>query len=281
MYKNVLRRRSWLILGAALVVGLIAALLAFQYMRYSQAPEASTEPAIETTDVLVASQPIQRGERLSGDVLRQAPWPAGEVPEQAFREVEQVQDRVALRGLVAGELLLPSALSEPTEGGATLTALVPDGKRAISIEVNPVIGVSGFVRPLTRVDVLATRRAGGGESATTRTVLENVTVLAVRKVLDPNEDVEIGSDTPITLLTTPEQAQKVALISDEASFHLSLRNQMDEQAVNPGELSLFELWGGTPAPAQPQQAQQPPPGYAVQTINGEATSSVRVNEGGE
>lgn len=283
MIKNLLRRRAWLILGGGLLVGLLAAGLAFQYMHFQDAPKQPEVPKIETAGVVVASAAIVRGQRLTNENLQTVQWPVENIPENVLQELQQARGQVALRNFEPGEPLFPRYLVG--EAGQTMTqglvGLIPDGRRAITIEVNPVVGVGGFIQPTSMVDVLATRSEGtGGQGATTRTVLENIEILAINRQLNPEGEVQVEDGTTVTLLATPEQAQKIALISDEAQFHLTLRGPFDQRPLELEAVSLSNLWGEVePEPQQPAPEPQPQ-GYSVQTIAGEQTGSVQVEQGG-
>ena len=125
-----------------------------------------------------------------------------------------------------GEFILTSKLAA-LNAGAGLPSLIPQGMRAVSVRVNDVVSVAGFVQPGTRVDVLATGNQGTGSDRQTTTVLENVAVIAVGKSLDRNAAADAQAAPVITLLVSPDDAQKLALVSQEGRIQLSLRNPLD------------------------------------------------------
>jgi pilus assembly protein CpaB len=176
-----------------------------------------------------------------------------------------------------GEFILPSKLAA-LNAGAGLPSLIPQGMRAVSVRVNDVVSVAGFVQPGTRVDVLATGTQGSGNDRQTTTVLENVAVIAVGKTLDRSSS-DAQTAPVITLLVSPDDAQKLALVSQEGRIQLSLRNPLDTKKGGIGATRTSSLYlGEKPVATEPKPkahkvvakgSMPPPPApYTVEMIRG-------------
>jgi pilus assembly protein CpaB len=184
---------------------------------------------------------------------------------------------------VENEPILEAKLA-PKEGGAGLPATIPEGMRALSVAVNDVVAVAGFVTPLTMVDVLVTGSVtGGGDQALTRTILENIKVLAAGQKIEQDKDGKPQTVPVITLLVTPEQANVLTMASTEGRIQLALRNTIDTKMVSPPLVLRSSLFG-IPAPARPapgpraapRRAEEPPkPRYdfVVEVIRGNERKS--------
>ncbi len=210
-----------------MIIGLLAlalgAFVSFSVYRTLQArTTGSNEPGM---DVVVAANDIAVGNKLQEKDLKVVRFPAGNVPAGASSRVSQVVGRGVVTPIARGEFILPSKLAAEN-AGAGLPGLIPPGMRAVSVRVNEVVAVAGFVVPGTRVDVLLTGNPGGADQQTT-TVLENVAVIAAGQKLERNSAGEPQSVPVITLLVSPEDAQRLTLASTEGRIQLSLRNPLD------------------------------------------------------
>jgi pilus assembly protein CpaB len=189
-----------------------------------------------TKKVVVANADLSLGSELSADDLTTLDWPAGAIPEGAFDNTAALVGRGLIASVVHHEPILPGKLASK-EAGSGLPPIIPNGKRAVSVKVNEVIGVAGYVLPGTHVDVLATANASqGAESMTTKVVLSNVEVLAAGTRLEQDsKDAKPVQVTVVTLLVTPEDAERLTLASTEGKIQLALRNPLDlESPATPG-----------------------------------------------
>ena len=203
--------------------------------------------------------------------------PQSAVPPGAFSGTSQVLGRGAVLPVSKGEFILPSKLAA-LNAGAGLPSMIPPGMRAVSVRVNDVVSVAGFVQPGTHVDVLATGNQGSGNERQTTTVLENVAVIAVGKSLDRNAAADAQTAPVITLLVSPDDAQKLALVSQEGRIQLSLRNPLDTKKGGIGATRTSSLYlGETPVATEPKtkvhklvaKVPVPPPApYTVEMIRG-------------
>ena len=236
------RSRLLMIGGLALAVGLLVSYTVYNTLRANRASHP------EMVQAVVASNDVQIGSKLSDRDVHLASFPPSSVPPGAFNRIAQVHDRGVVLPISRGDFVLPDKLADEN-AGAGLPSLIPQGMRAVSVRVNDVVSVAGFVQPGTRVDVMATGIHGAGEDQTT-TVLENVAVIAVGRSLLDRVTGDTGNASVITLLVSPGDAQKLTLASQEGRIQLALRNPLDtrKEELGPTRTSAL-LPGGSQAAA--------------------------------
>nr|WP_298930155.1 Flp pilus assembly protein CpaB [uncultured Erythrobacter sp.] len=300
-----MRGRNLLIIGGAIALGLVAVFLLNSYFSGYEQQQEQAAQSEQLSRIVVATQPIAFGTPITSTNTRLANWPSNAVPEGAFGTIEAATQggRVALRPLVAGEPVLANKVSG--EGGrASLAAALPDDLRAVSIPVNAIAGVGGFVRAGDVVDVMLTRQIPG-EGATptdkmTTVVLENVQVLATDQSANDNETAAAVATTA-TLQTDLIGSQKLALATQIGTLSLTLRNVENQivggtRAVVPRDLGGAGIYipaRGTrraPAPSSrsaPQRgsnstssAPRRPSGPSMTVVRGTEAQDYRVNRNG-
>jgi pilus assembly protein CpaB len=230
------------------------------------------------SEVIVAANDIQVGAKLQDGDIRMVRVPVSVVPPNAFRSKSQIIGRGVILPIQRGEFILSSKLAAENAGSG-LPSLIPPGMRAVSVRVNEVVAVAGFVVPGTRVDVLLTGNPAGANEPQTTTVLENVAVIAAGQKLERNAAGEPQSTPVITLLVSPDDAQKLTLASSQGHIQLALRNPVDTKKVDIAAMKANGLYKNlapvavapTPHPksvkaAKPQTA--PPDAYKVEIIRG-------------
>ena len=212
------------------------------------------------TYVVAAAHTLTAGARVTAADLKLVAWPERAVVPGSFATVDAVVDRGVITQVLENEPLTETKLA-PREGGAGLQTTIPEGMRAISVRVNEVIGVAGFVVPGTRVDVLVTLK--DNNDTTTRTVVGNVQVLTAgtRYDQDKSKDGEPIQSSVVTLLLTPEDAGRVVLASAEGSIMLALRNPLDIAPASSAATRTASLFGAPVAVAPP-----PSSGAAPRTV---------------
>jgi pilus assembly protein CpaB len=241
-----------------LMIGILAlalgALVSVSVYRNLLGRGPATEPG---TDVVVAANDIQVGARIEEHDVRLVKYPASSLPAGTPSKRSQVLGRGVILPISRGEFILPSKLA-PENAGAGLPSLIPPGMRAVSVRVNEVVSVAGFVGPGTRVDVLLTGTPGGSAESQTTTVLQNVAVIASGHTLERNAAGEAQNTPVITFLASPEDAERLTLASSEGRIQLVLRNPLDthQDKVDPANArGLYQ--GGTPVPAAPHPVVRP------------------------
>jgi len=263
------RSRLLMIGGLALAIGLLVSYNVYNRLRAitSQSNSANEVP------VVVAADDIEVGAKLKANDLRVINVPQSSVPPGAFSAPTKVLGRGAVLPIGRGDFILPNKLAA-LDAGAGLPSMIPPGMRAVSVRVNDVVSVAGFVQPGTRVDVLDT---GNGNDRQTVTVLQNVAVIAVGGSLLERLAGEQSAPV-ITLLVSPDDAQKLALASQEGRIQLALRNPLDTKkdaiaATRASSLYSSERPATTEAKAKVRKVtakiSAPAPGpYQVEMIRG-------------
>ena len=242
-----MNRTRLLMIGVlALVLGLVASVYVYRSL------QARSGSGIESAvDVIVAADDLQVGARVEERDIKIIKIPAVDLPPGAPRRRSDVLGHGVIVPISKGEFILPNRLAGEN-AGAGLPSLIPPGMRAVSVRVNEVVSVAGFVTPGTRVDVLLTGTPGGGEQQTT-TVLQNVAVLASGHTLERTSTGEAQTTAVITLLVSPDDAQRLTLASSEGHIQLALRNPLDTKQDEVPASNSRGLFRGiaAPAPVQP------------------------------
>ncbi len=246
-----MRNRLFAVLVLAVVAG---GGLAYATYNYMQGATSVKTVSLPTQPVVLAAADLQIGTELKADDLRVVQWPKGQAPEGAFPNPSQIVGRGLITPLAKNEVLLESKLA-PKEAGSGLPPVIPPGMRAVSVRVNEVIGVAGYVLPGSHVDVLATASPTQQvQDTTTKLVLSNIPVLTAGTRLE--QDSKEGKPVQvsvITLMVTPEQAERLALASTEGKVQLALRNPLDQSAPQtPGIKPAGLLGSATPETPKPQ-----------------------------
>jgi pilus assembly protein CpaB len=233
-------RRALLFLGLALTFAFAAAFMARNLLVGQEANAAKT--VVETSPVVVARVDLGVGSALRSQQLDTIDWPKKFLPDGTFQSKSQVEDRVLRRALAAGEPILAASLL-PQGSAAGLSSLIEKELRAVSVKVDPVIGVAGFVRPGTRVDVLATLRRIDLKNKLpySKVILQDVPVLAIDQQLEEarNGDPELVS--VVTLQVTPKQAEQLAYSAHEGRLQLALRGPGDHETVKTKSVGVADL----------------------------------------
>lgn len=239
--------RNRLIIGLSAAVIIAAMLSMFVYRQFKQASMVPTPVTMQ--HIVVASAPLQLGTRVGPENLRLIAWPSDAPVSGMFTRIEDIAGRALITPVSANELVIESKLA-PREAGAGLPAAIPEGMRALSVAVNDVIGVAGFVIPGTMVDVLVTGRIVNNASQNsniTRTILENIRVLAAGQKVAQDREGKPQTVPVITLLVTPEQATKLTMASTQGKIQLALRNTIDNKVNEPPAILEAALFSGGPA----------------------------------
>lgn len=235
------RTRLLMIAVLALALGLFASVYVYRNLQKSA---GGNEPM---TEAIVAANDLQVGARVDEHDIKIIRVPAGDLPEGAPRRRSDVVGHGVIIPITRGEFILPNKLAGEN-AGAGLPALIPPGMRAVSVRVNEVVSVAGFVTPGTRVDVLLTGNPGAGGEQETTTVLQNVAVLASGHTLERTSTGEAQNAAVITLLVSPDDAQKLTLASTEGHIQLALRNPLDTKADDVPPSSEHSLYKNGLAP---------------------------------
>jgi pilus assembly protein CpaB len=239
-----MRKRIFLVFALAIVAGGGLAYGMYNFMQNQPVKTGS----VKTQPVVVASADLQLGAELQKDDLTVMQFPAGNVPEGTFAKPEEILGRGLIVPIVKNEPILRAKLASK-EAGAGLPPVIPEGMRAISVRVNEVVGVAGYVLPGNRVDVLATANPTSQQSdMTTKVILSNVQVLTAGTRMEQAPDSKPVQVTVVTLLVFPEQSERLALASTEGKIQLALRNPLDQGAPETPGIKTAGLMGVVKAP---------------------------------
>lgn len=242
-----MNRTRFLMIGAlALGLGFIASL--YVYRNLQSRAGGNSDAGI---DVIVAADDLQVGAKVEERDIRIIKIPASDLPPGAPRRRSDVVGHGVILPISKGEFILPNRLAGEN-AGAGLPSLIPPGMRAVSVRVTDVVSVAGFVTPGTHVDVLLTGAPDGSGEQQTTTVLQNITVLASGHTLERTATGEAQNTSVITLLVSPDDAERLTLASSQGRIQLALRNLLDTKQDEVPAANARNLYRGVPAPAPAQ-----------------------------
>ena len=270
-----MRTTNVVILFIAIVMGVIAAFLARTWLQSQQNSSAAA------ATIVVATVPLGFGATISEDKISEIPWAAKTELEGAFATKQQILkdgSRVALTPIERGEPILRAKITAPGQRGS-LSALLDAGKRAVTVRVDDVRGVAGFVLPGDRVDVvlIRTEAVASGQSYS-ELILQNAKVLAVDQLAGQPDKATVLAKA-VTIEVTAEEAQKVLLATDIGRLSLILRQPTEAHSAASRRITERDLSNmPAPPPAPPRALTLPPPPPKVETAPApvQRSDSVRV-----
>ena len=235
--------RTLIVLLVAVAAAAAATLLVNQAIQ--RRPVQQVE--LPETFVVAAAHTLQTGALLAAGDVKLVGWPSNSLVPGSFTKVEDVVNRGVVQPMQENEPLTESKVAAPG-AGAGLPPTIPTGMRAISVRVNEVVGVAGFVTPGNRVDVFATLKRN--DTSLTRIVISNVQVLTAgtKYEQDKSKSGEAMPSTVVTLLLSPEDAERLVLAATEGQIMLALRNPLDLEPTTTAGTRLASLYGDAPAP---------------------------------
>ncbi|RUW56891.1 Flp pilus assembly protein CpaB [Mesorhizobium sp. M8A.F.Ca.ET.021.01.1.1] len=254
-----MRANTLIMIVLAGVFGVLAVVLANIWLANQRSAMAQSNGAQRDT-VVVAAMPLKFGDALSADKLREIPWPAGAIPAGAFKTTKDAMagegTRQALQTISVNEPILASKITGPGQR-ATLSAVLGEGMKAVSIRVNDVLGVAGFVFPGDRVDILLTRTVRGDDGADKSFVdvlLQSMKVLAIDQVADATKDSPTVVKS-VTLEVSTKDAQKLTLAAGAGQLSLALRQAAASKGEATERVTLSDLTGEMPEDVAKRQAE--------------------------
>jgi pilus assembly protein CpaB len=219
-------RRFLTVMAVSLVFALVVSSVFYQMTARSSSGNEPAAPP-EEVDVVVASRPLGVGVMIKTPDIKLAKYPRNAVPKGAFTKVEEVLDRPLISNVLVDEPVLEGRMAAKGSG-LGLAPTIPVGMRAITVRVNDVAGVAGFVLPGMHVDVLVTGKPPTGDDNMTNTVLQNMLVLSAGKELQPDANGNAMPTPTVTLMGTPEEAETLTLANNRGQIQLVLRNSSDQ-----------------------------------------------------
>jgi pilus assembly protein CpaB len=243
-----IRTRSLVLLFLALASGGAAAWLSLGYLRRETQPLLNS--ASTAGKAVVAAKDLAVGTVLTEADVRVIDWPGNAVPPGLISAPQEAIGRGVMTGMRLNEPFLESKLAPRGTGGG-LPILIDEGRRALSIRVDDVVGVAGFVVPGTRVDILLTMQTEASREPQTKAILQNIQALAAGQSVQVDVEGKPQQVPVVTLLVTPEQAETLTLASSQGRIQMALRNQLDTLQIRTTGARVSALFG-------PVRAAQPP-----------------------
>jgi pilus assembly protein CpaB len=272
-----------------ILIGVLALIVAgfISLSVYSSLSRRLAAANVPRTEVVAAAHDLSVGAQITEADLKVVKVPPDSLPMGTFRTSQELIGRGVIQPIAQNELVLSNKVAS-ANAGAGLPPMIPPGMRAVSVKVNDVIAVAGFTIPGTRVDVLLTGDPKGNQNdkatVTTTTVLQNVQVLAAGQKLQRDAEGKPENIAVITLLVSPDDAQKLTLASTEGKIQLSLRNPLDV-ATDPRpsvqNIALYMPPAGIKVPAKVRRAAAAAPAkpvptfYAVEVIKGDKRDTAK------
>lgn len=280
-----MNRRLLVILLSAFVIAAISTFIVWRMV----GARLSVAARPQTTSIVAAAKDIKLGMILAPADLTTLEV-VGQVPQGAILDKKNAIGRGVIANIYSGEPILDSRLA-PLGSGGGLAATIKEGMRACAIRVDEVVGVAGFVTPGMRVDVLVSgvppSQGSANQQTETRTLLQNIEVLSAGQDIQKDAEGKPQSVQVVNLLVTPEQAQILALASNQMKIQLVLRNPLDTSTVAVPETAMTNLFGGQKAPQPKPTSTAPrkakaaaPPPFTITVLNGTSKSEEKFNTPG-
>jgi pilus assembly protein CpaB len=250
------RWKAFIPIALALVIATGGSILLYKWLQLKTAPKEVVQvEGAQAVPVVVASTDLSWGTKLKKEMLKTVPFLRESLPSGYRSDMDSLEGRVLISPLKEREPVLESRLAPEDVSAGGVSAIVKQGMRAVAVKGDKVIGISGFIQPGNRVDVLVTLKDPKKKEDITKLVLANVLVLATGAEIEENQD---GKPSPVdvyTLEVDPEQGEKLALAAAQGKLQFALRNVLDTETVfTKGATvpsTLASLRGETPEPAAP------------------------------
>jgi len=246
---------------AVVIVGIlavaIAAAAAYYLYDYLRMQEKRVSEAVATEEIIVADEEIRIGSTIEGGQVKTVGWPKANMPQGAMKTKEEVVGRIALQTIVPGDAVTETKLV-PKEGPAgILTYKIPEGHRAMTVGVDQVAGVAGFLNPGNMVDVVLTVSQPGGKESLSKIVLQDIPILATGQIIEKKGG-EPSIVPTVTLDVTPEDTEKLAIASSQGRLQLVLRRLGDKEEIRTGGATITKVLSGAKYKAPTRTARRAP-----------------------
>ena len=274
------RYRPLVFFGMAVILGLVTSMLVFSWLQNEKNRlMAAPLPLTQNVKVVVANADFAWGTKLTPEMVQLQEFPSGSVPEGHFTSADAIKDRVIVVDVKRNELLLESKLAPVGATSGGVAAVTDINKRAMSVKVDDVIGVAGFIKPADRVDVMVTIEPEAGKPGTntmSKMILENVKVLAAGTQMErKGKDEEPKQVQVITVEVDVEEAEKLALASTQGRLRLALRNPLNQEHVLTKGANVGALLSSYRPKQQPVKANDGDGGVRIEVIKGDQRKEVR------
>jgi pilus assembly protein CpaB len=244
------------IIGAIAVI--IAAIASYSLYNYLKGQETKMKEAVATTNVVVAAQDLPTGTVINSTQVKTVSWPAGSMPQGTFPSSDQVVGRMVLERVATGEPVTAAKLVPVGGPTGILTYKIPEGHRAMTVAVDQVSGVAGFITPGTKVDVVLSVTPPGGQQPISKIVLQDVPVLAIGQVISQEKKDEKPQVVPtVTMDVTPDDAEKLAVASTQGRLQLVLRRAGDTEVIKTPGSTVIKVLAGSARAEQVERKAEP------------------------
>jgi len=272
------RYRALIFLGLAVIMALFTSVMVFSWLRnQSNVPKAEAA-TLNTRMVVVPTADLGWGTKLTPEMFQLIEYPKGSLPEGHFTNVDGLNDRVLLVDVKRNELLLESKLAPLDGKTGGVTAVTDPNKRAMSVKVDDVIGVAGFIKPADRVDVMVTIEptAGGQAKTMSKMILENLKVLAAGTQMErTGKDEEAKPVQVITVEVDVEEAEKLALASTQGRLRLALRNPLNAEKILTHGATVGSLLSSYRPKPKADANEDRDASYKVEVIKGDIRKEIK------
>ncbi len=276
-----------IVAAVALVFAGLASWLVYDYLRKT----AEISKTSQGQQIVVAALDIPMGSAINMTQVKTVAWAKESVPPGCITDTKACLGRIAIRSITAGEPITEAKLmpKEGAAGAGIMTYIVPAGHRAVTVSVNEVAGVAGFLSPQNKVDVVATVTPTGSAETISKIVLQNVPILAIGQLTEQKEGKPVVVTT-VTLDLTPQDAEKLVLAANKGTLEMLLRNVTDNTTVESRGATIGRVLGATERPApRAAKAQKvarkvhetrpySPPTYSVEVIKGKERTTKQFTE---
>lgn len=280
------RHRALIIV--TLVALVFAGLATWGIVTFMQRESLKAKGAGQAERIVVAAADLPIGTKLDTTQLKLVGWPKDSIPQGSFTDPNALAGRILVRQTIAGDVITEQKLipKEGAQAAGLMTYIVPKGHRAVTVAVNEVAGVAGFLAPHNRVDVVVTTTPTGAQEPISKIVLQDVPILATGQITEQKEGKPVVVPT-VTLDLLPDDAEKLVLASSKGTLQLLLRNIVDTETVEAKGATIGKVLGirtvspaaparvtrkGKPAAKAAPKAAGPPP-YSVEMIKGTTKST--------
>jgi len=231
----------------AIIVGALSAAMIYRHLRTMNMEVEAAKAAGQhpVTDVVVARDTISIGSRVTTDQLKIVTWPAEAQPEGSVHDPQDLVGTIARTTIGKNQPVSKTELIAQGAGGL-LPLMIDEGMRAMSVKVDSVTGVSGFITPNSRVDVLVAGTRGEHNEMRSRVILQNIKVMATGTIIEQKDEKPVEVPT-VTLLVSPEQAETLTLATRYDAVRLALRNYRDEDMVQTPGMTAAAMFHDSPA----------------------------------
>lgn len=266
------RWRAILPIFLALVVALTASFFLYKWLQRQRAPKEVVKVVeSDAVPVIVAAVDLPWGTKLNSEMIKRTPYLKESLPPGYFSDSDAMEGRVLIVSLKPNEPILESKLAPTSVTTGGVSAVIKPGMRALAVKGDKVLGISGFINPGNRVDVLVTLKHGKKQE-TTKIVLENVLVLATGKEIQENDK---GKPSPVDVYTmevTPEEGEKLTLAASKGKLQFALRNVTDTEIVLTKGATINKTLSSFRPPVPPKVRRSR---ASVQVIKGSKSKKVR------